>query len=87
MLDILLVNDDGFEAPGIQVLFEALTAASYDVTLVAPQDQQSGAGTFINTDQIFQPLTIENFAPNQWSVDASPIVTVWTGTRCNSRRQ
>ena len=79
MLDILLVNDDGFDALGIQVLFEALTDAGYNVTFVAPLEQQSGAGTFINTDLIFQPLAIDNFAPNQWSVDASPIVTTWTG--------
>ncbi len=79
MLDILLVNDDGFDALGIQVLFEALTEAGHNVTFVAPLEQQSGAGTFINTDLIFQPLTIDNFAPNQWSVDASPLVTTWTG--------
>lgn len=77
-LDILLVNDDGFDAEGIQILFNTLTAAGYDVTLVAPKEQQSGTGTSINTDLIFQPLEIENFGPNQWFVNASPVVTTLT---------
>jgi 5'/3'-nucleotidase SurE len=78
-LNILLVNDDGFQAEGIEVIFDALQAAGHDVTLVAPKQQQSGIGTLINVDKIFRPLEIVNFAPDKWYVDASPIVTTWTG--------
>lgn len=78
-IEILLVNDDGFEAEGIEILFESLTAAGHDVTLVAPKEQQSGTGTQINADRIFQPIEVENFAPNQWFVDGSPTVTTWAG--------
>lgn len=78
-LDILLVNDDGFEADGINVMFEALTEAGYNVTLVAPKEQQSGRGTLINVDLIFQPTEVVNFEENKWFVDASPVVTTWAG--------
>jgi 5'/3'-nucleotidase SurE len=78
-LDILLVNDDGFEADGINVMFEALTEAGYDVTFVAPKEQQSGTGTLINVDTIFQPTEVVNFEENKWYVDASPVVTTWAG--------
>ncbi|EAZ88117.1 5'/3'-nucleotidase SurE [Crocosphaera chwakensis] len=78
-LEILLVNDDGFEAEGINVLFEGLKAAGYDVTLVAPKEQQSGRGTLINVDKIFQPTEVVNFEPNKWFVDGSPIVTTLAG--------
>ncbi|MEM8780815.1 MAG: 5'/3'-nucleotidase SurE [Cyanobacteria bacterium P01_G01_bin.49] len=78
-LEILLVNDDGFEAEGINILFDGLTEAGYDVTLVAPKEQQSGRGTLINVDQIFQPTEIVNFEPNKWFVDGSPVVTTLAG--------
>ncbi|MGF1513706.1 MAG: esterase-like activity of phytase family protein, partial [Elainellaceae cyanobacterium] len=54
-LDILLVNDDGFESEGIEVMFDALVEAGHNVTLVAPQEQQSGQGTRISIDALFQP--------------------------------
>jgi 5'/3'-nucleotidase SurE len=48
-LDILLGNDDGQAAPGIQALRAALCAAGHHVTLVAPASDQSGRGGSINT--------------------------------------
>ena len=48
-LDILLSNDDGQSAPGIQALRAALCAAGHHVTLVAPATDQSGRGGSINT--------------------------------------
>jgi len=44
---ILLTNDDGYQAPGITALYEALTAANHKVILVAPATQQSGASASI----------------------------------------
>ena len=75
-LDILLVNDDGFDAEGITILFDALVEAGFNVTLVAPQEQQSGQGTRISVEAIGQPTTVEEFAPGQFFVDATPITTV-----------
>jgi len=47
-LDILLTNDDGFSAVGIQTLKAALVAAGHDVTLVAPFGERSGSSAAIN---------------------------------------
>jgi len=74
-LNILLVNDDGFESEGIQVMYDALVEAGHTVTLVAPKEQQSGQGTRINVDSIFQPTEVVEFAPGQWYVDGTPVTT------------
>ncbi len=78
-LDILLVNDDGFEAEGINILYDGLVAAGYKVTLVAPKEQQSGKGTLINVDSLFQPTEVVEFEDNKWYVDGSPVVTTLAG--------
>ncbi len=41
---ILLTNDDGVHAPGLAVLAEIARALSDDVWIVAPAEEQSGAG-------------------------------------------
>jgi 5'-nucleotidase len=47
-LDILLTNDDGYSAVGIQTLKAALQAAGHNVTLVAPFGDRSGSSAAIN---------------------------------------
>lgn len=46
-LRIVLTNDDGFEAPGLVAIREALCADGHEVTVVGPAGDQSGAGTAI----------------------------------------
>ncbi|MFU2329024.1 5'/3'-nucleotidase SurE [Pseudomonas sp. NFX98] len=41
-LNILLTNDDGCRAPGIDAMYRALTAARHKVTLVGPLNDSSG---------------------------------------------
>lgn len=41
-LNILLTNDDGCRAPGIDAMYQALTAAGHQVTLVGPLNDSSG---------------------------------------------
>ncbi len=48
-LNVLLTNDDGQAAPGIQAMRAALCNAGHQVTLVAPATDQSGRGGSINT--------------------------------------
>jgi 5'/3'-nucleotidase SurE len=48
-LNVLLTNDDGQTAAGIQAMRAALCAAGHSVTLVAPTTDQSGRGGSINT--------------------------------------
>ena len=44
-LDILVSNDDGFDAEGIDAVVEALIALpDTNVTVVAPAENQSGSG-------------------------------------------
>lgn len=70
-LDILLTNDDGYEAPGINIMYQVLTASGHNVTLVAPKENQSGAGASINTD-VGAPVEAVNYAPQMWFVDGTP---------------
>lgn len=44
-LEILLTNDDGFEAPGIRALHAALRSAGHRVRLVAPATNASGTSS------------------------------------------
>ena len=41
---ILLTNDDGVHAPGLTVLEEIARTLSDDIWIVAPSEEQSGAG-------------------------------------------
>lgn len=55
-LTIVLTNDDGWDAPGIQALKAAL-AEEHTVILVAPLDQRSGSSAgFPDEDDISGPL-------------------------------
>src|SRR6476646_463806 len=56
---ILVSNDDGYFAPGITVLAEAL-ASWAQVTVVAPERDRSGASNSLTLDR---PLTVRR-APN-----------------------
>jgi 5'/3'-nucleotidase SurE len=80
-LDILLTNDDGFDAPGITALHAALLGAGHHVTLVAPQDQQSGKGGSINTEVFdFTPgvglMQLINHGGGTWSLAGTPVDSV-----------
>jgi 5'-nucleotidase len=44
LLSILVTNDDGYAAEGIDAVVEALVAEGHDVQVVAPLEQQSGTG-------------------------------------------
>jgi 5'/3'-nucleotidase SurE len=78
-LKIMLVNDDGYQAEGITILFDTLQAAGHEVTIVAPKQDQSGIGTSLNISQLLQPIEVVNYDTNRWYVDATPTVTTWAG--------
>ncbi|KLU62880.1 5'-nucleotidase SurE [Peptococcaceae bacterium CEB3] len=55
-MEILLTNDDGFFAPGLQTLFEVLAKSPGDtVSIVAPDSQRSASGHSIT---LFDPLFV-----------------------------
>ena len=49
-MKILLSNDDGYDAPGLEVLFETLKGFA-ELCVVAPEDNNSGAGCSITTNK------------------------------------
>ncbi|MGJ5749193.1 5'-nucleotidase /3'-nucleotidase /exopolyphosphatase [Streptomyces puniciscabiei] len=75
-LRILLTNDDGYDAPGIRMLYDRLTAAGHDVTIVAPLTNQSGAGTRMSSGPTIGVLHPQ---PKVWAVDGSPADAVSFG--------
>ena len=65
---ILLSNDDGYQAAGIQCLQKALEEIA-DVTVVAPDRNRSGASNSLTLDQ---PLRATPVSDNVVSVDGTP---------------
>ena len=55
---ILITNDDGIYAPGIQALWESLTSYA-DVMVVAPAENMSGAGVSITINNPLRMKEIE----------------------------
>jgi 5'-nucleotidase len=67
-MHFLLSNDDGFQAPGIRALAEALGAIAW-VTVVAPNRNRSGASNSLTLDRPLHVSTDEN---GVISVDGTP---------------
>lgn len=63
---IVLTNDDGIEAPGIQALLAAIDGKA---AIVAPMVQQSGCGHQVTTDR---PIRVEQRGNHAWAVDGTP---------------
>ena len=67
-LRILLTNDDGFEAPGIRAMHEALITAGHDVYMIAPATQQSGAAASVTSGGV----RITEHKDKIWAVHGRP---------------
>ena len=65
---ILVSNDDGYFAPGITLLAEALRALG-EVTVVAPERDRSGASNSLTLDR---PLIVRRAANGYYSVNGTP---------------
>lgn len=66
---ILLTNDDGVHAPGLQVLEEIARTLSDDIWIVAPSEEQSGAGHSLT---LTRPLRIRKHGAQHYSVTGTP---------------
>jgi len=75
-LRILVVNDDGYQAPGLLALVDSLLPIG-DVTVVAPYEQQSGTGHGIT---FLGPIEVYEFGNAQgigwYAVNARPATVV-----------
>ena len=67
-MKILVSNDDGYLATGINVLTAALEQVA-DVVVVAPDRNRSAAS---NSLTLKVPLRVSEFAPNRYKVDGTP---------------
>jgi 5'-nucleotidase len=68
MPKILLTNDDGFNAPGLCALADAL-AGFAEVSIVAPSREQSGAAQSLT---LRQPIVCNQIAERHWAVEGTP---------------
>jgi 5'-nucleotidase len=75
-LRILLTNDDGILARGIRILGEALRDAGHDLTIVAPDREQSASSHSITLDR---PLRIHEVEDGVYTVDGTPTDCVLVG--------
>jgi 5'-nucleotidase len=65
---ILISNDDGYLAPGIVALADALAAIA-DIVVVAPDSNRSGASNSLSLDR---PLTLQQAANGFYFVNGTP---------------
>ena len=76
---ILITNDDGINAPGLQVLTQIATALAGpdgEVWTVAPAFEQSGVGHMIN---YVHPTMIAELGPRRFAAEGSPADCVLAG--------
>ena len=75
-MKILLSNDDGFFAPGINTLYDHLSKIA-EVTVVAPDRNRSGASNSLTLDQ---PIRVHETERGFYSVTGTPTDCVHLGT-------
>lgn len=66
---ILVVNDDGVNAPGLKVLERIARTLADDVWVVAPETEQSGAGHSLT---LTQPLRLRKLSRRRFALTGSP---------------
>jgi 5'-nucleotidase len=68
-LRILLTNDDGIHAEGLQSLERIARALSDDIWIVAPEYEQSGAGRALT---LSDPIRVRRIDPRRFAVEGTP---------------
>jgi 5'-nucleotidase len=75
---ILVTNDDGIHAPGLQVLERIAAQLSDDVTVVAPEHDQSGVSHSLSLND---PLRLRKISERRFAVKGTPTDCVIMGVR------
>lgn len=79
---LLVTNDDGIEAEGIQVLARHLVAAGHEVLVVAPDRNYSGSGAALGDLRPDEPLAVRRVRidglpdTEAWALAGAPALTV-----------
>lgn len=76
-LEILLTNDDGYEAPGIRALYSQLRLAGHRVLLVAPDRNASGTSSSFTWGRVNVTRNADD--PNIFGVSGTPATAVVLG--------
>ncbi|MFM9939748.1 MAG: 5'/3'-nucleotidase SurE, partial [Hyphomicrobiaceae bacterium] len=66
---ILVTNDDGIDAPGLHALRQIAARLSDDVTVVAPETNQSGKGHSLS---LHEPLRMREIDDRAFAVRGTP---------------
>ena len=75
---ILLTNDDGIHAEGLESLEKIARTLTDDVWIVAPEYEQSGASRALT---LADPLRVRKVADRKWAVTGTPTDCVMLGIR------
>jgi len=75
-LHILITNDDGYNAPGLLVLADALRNQYHKVTVVAPREDKSGCGMGLT---LRRNVEVEQTDSNRYVVEGTPADCVYIG--------
>jgi 5'-nucleotidase len=68
-MKILLTNDDGVHARGLEVLERIARTLSDDITIVAPLEEQSGKGRSLS---LTEPVRLRSFGERRFAVTGTP---------------
>lgn len=69
-MKIMIINDDGYKAMGIQYLYKYLVSRGHNAYIVAPKHEKSGASSSIT---IHHHLEVEKIDDHTYSVDGTPV--------------
>ena len=75
-MKILITNDDGYKARGLEALVEIMRPFG-DITIVAPKYHQSGMSMAISLG--FKRIAVKKYAPDSWYLDGTPASCVKFG--------
>jgi 5'/3'-nucleotidase len=75
---VLITNDDGIEAPGLDVLEHIANDISKEVWVVAPETDQSGASHSLT---LAEPLRMRELGKRRYAVKGTPTDCVIMGVR------
>jgi 5'-nucleotidase len=73
---ILISNDDGVQAPGIELLEKIALGFTDDVWVVAPETDNSGAGHSLT---LSQPVRVRQMGDRKYAVSGTPTDSVLVG--------
>ncbi len=75
---ILLTNDDGIHAPGLEALEAIAREFTDDVWICAPEEEQSGMGHALT---LTRPVRLRKYGDRRFSVTGTPTDSVTMGLR------